>query len=90
MATYGQNTTIKVNAAISNTASNANLYTAPANGYAVVLVHLPTGGQVLVGGVVAFQSGASLNNQLYVGPGQTAYANGSNITISGVEFINTP
>lgn len=90
MATYGQNTTIKVNAAISNTASNATLYTAPANGYAVVQVNLPTGGQVTVGGVVAFQSGASLNNQLYIGPSQSAVAVGNNITISGVEFINTP
>jgi hypothetical protein len=93
------NTTIKVNAAVSGSGTagsggNANIYTAPANGYAIVQVGVSTGGfgSWQVGGR-AVAAGSTIH--FYVGPNQTVTAiNGSGFSntavCSGVEFINTP
>lgn len=100
------NTTIKVNGAVSaaNSAFNntVTLYTAPANGYAIVQVYCTVFGgttnpRVIVGGRNVFQF-TSVNTSvlgLYVGPSQSlqiSEGGGSTFTAvaSGVEFLNTP
>lgn len=88
MATYGQNTTIKVNAAVSASGSNTTLYTAPANGYAILNAYLPAAGNITVAGQIVNAVGGN-SIAIYVGPGQ-AVACVSSASISGVEFINTP
>lgn len=103
MATYSNNTTIKISAAVSNSLStqNGTLYTAPALSYAIVQVCLvmagaASQGTLSVGGVVVETIGASKTfYNVLVGPGQAvAYtwnaAGGGVNTISGVNFLNTP
>lgn len=99
------NTTIKINAAISATASptssTVTLYTAPANGYAIVnlfctayatlLVTTQVGSRV----VASFGAVSTVPVTVYVGPSQVlnataSGASGTTVVASGVEFINTP
>jgi hypothetical protein len=89
------NTTIKVNAAVGNTVTgNGTVYTAPADGYAIVNLVLSGswGGTVRVGGRDLL-SNATTQNTIYIGPSQSlvvsSYSAGT-LNISGVEFINTP
>ncbi len=99
------NTTIKVNGAVSGTAStpalggSATIYTAPANGYAIVQISCTVYGNpttVSVGGrqVVVFGAVNAGTQGVYVGPSQglTLSTGGgvSTVVASGVEFINTP
>lgn len=91
------NTTIKVNAAVSanNSSTSGTIYTAPANGYAIVNIlnsnaanTVSIGGQLVISAVLINPS-----NIFYVGPSQAiTYAAGAinQIRISGVEFVNTP
>lgn len=91
------NTTLKVNAAISATTSfSGTLYTAPANGYAIVnLSGSSSGGTTLIsiGGRPALSTtGFIIGQTAFVGPSQSVTAAiGTGIaSISGVEFVNTP
>ena len=98
------NTTIKMNAAVSasSTATFGNtMYTAPANGYAIVNVNKAGGvgnATITVGGVRINTATASplAYQSIYIGPSQSfAWSSGAAeaagmITISGVEFVNTP
>lgn len=102
------NTTLKVNAGISagNSfgQSSGTLYTAPANGYAIVhLSKLGTFGAVLftIGGknATTAATAAFASNSypaLYVGPSQSvSWSGGSSegantVNVNGVEFVNTP
>lgn len=97
------NTTIKVNAAVagSGSSSSGTLYTAPANGYAII--HWGTtsysSGTYTIS-IDGLQIGSLTTSQLlqpaggfYVGPGKSVtYTNSGSVTIvvKGVEFINTP
>jgi hypothetical protein len=94
------NTTIKVNGNVSGTAAtlvaslSAALYTAPANGYAIVQV-AATAGTITsweIGGRIATLT-ATPNFPIHVGPGATVKFNSSTAAtgvVSGIEFINTP
>lgn len=94
------NTTIKVNGNVSGTASTFGaglsgvLYTAPANGYAIVQVATQFGGITSweIGGRIAtFLS--TPNFPIHVGAGATVRFNCSGSAagvVSGVEFVNTP
>lgn len=97
------NTTIKVNAAVSasQTANNSTvtLYTAPANGYAIVQLYfgtVATGGSASVAGRIVLIAAANATAYgIYIGPSQaltvTSNAPGNvNLLASGVEFVNTP
>jgi hypothetical protein len=93
------NTTIKVNAAISNASSvsGTTLYTAPANGYAIVNLTLSASAgttSATVGNRTVFQVAATATGyqQIFIGPSQAlqiSLATGSG-QVSGVEFVNTP
>lgn len=97
------NTTIKVNAAVSATASSTNtsLYTAPSAGYAIVnLFFSYTSGAgptiTLDGKSFAVFGAANVTiYSLYIGPSQVlSYIHGggavSSLTVTGVSFLNTP
>lgn len=103
MATYSNNTTLKVSAAVSaasnSAAASGTIYTCPANSYAelnlcmlwVAGVHNVT----VAGQRVNAINSASYTIPIIVGPGQAvAYTNtissGNVAYVSGVEFINTP
>ena len=111
MATYSTNTTLKVNAAVSNTQTRTGngtttIYTAPANAYSLVNISQAgvnaSGVQFTVGAVtLAFQSATPTTyvflQNVPVGPGQSVavtisgYTGGTaSMSVSGVEFINTP
>lgn len=95
------NTTIKINAAVSATNSSTSatitLYTAPANGYAVIQLHDTVGGVgnfFTIGGRTVV-IGTTAVSGFYVGPSQAVVINrpgavNSAASISGVEFVNTP
>jgi len=89
------NTTIKVNAALNpSTVTSSTLYTAPANGYAIITLNLiQTAGTTTVfvaGRRVA--SGAGNFYGVYVGPSQAVSCTigTGQVDIVGVEFVNTP
>ena len=92
------NTTLKVNAAISaSTSISATLYTAPANGYAIVNLTASSsagGTTITIGGrnVISVTTATVLGQTAYVGPSQSVVATigTGNAQISGVEFVNTP
>lgn len=93
------NTTLKVNAAVSNSSSvnGTTLYTAPANGYAVVNLTLSatagtTTAAVGTRTVLAVTATGTVYQQIFIGPSQAlviTLTTGSG-QVSGVEFINTP
>jgi hypothetical protein len=89
------NTTIKVNAAVGATfATNGTVYTAPADGYAIVNLVLSGGfnATVQVGGRNILST-ASTQNTVYIGPSQSlvvSFYSAGTLWISGVSFINTP
>ncbi len=92
MATYGNNVTLKVSAAVSNqiTAASGTLYTAAANSYAVVnIAHTYLAGSstatITVAGRNICQITAGSNTQpsnnnitVYVGPSQAVAFSGAN------------
>lgn len=100
------NTTIKVNGAISagnaTGSNNGTLYTAPANGYAIVQYYKAGGTTSVSPRVSGRQVGLALTTEvliynIYVGPSQSFTWTGSGvesianvINITGVEYINTP
>ena len=93
------NTTIKANGAVAASSSvSATLYTAPANGYAVLNLFMSaSAGSVSasVGGrtVASFAATQSFSYQsVFVGPSQalTCSIGTGSVSISGVEFVNTP
>lgn len=91
MATYGGGT--QVNAAVSNSVSTGTLYTAPADGYAIVNLHVTTGATDLAVGGRAIYDAAPTGTNLFgvmVGPSQAVTISGSSksVQISGVEFKN--
>lgn len=97
MATYSSNVTIKVNAAVfanytGGGAGNVTMYTAPANGYAIVgLLRLSGSTSVFINGILISVS-ASPASFFHLGPGQSfQVASGvSNFaTLQGVEFVNS-
>lgn len=95
------NSSIKVNAAISNQqdASGMTMYTAPANGYAIINISVfntsANSAGITVDGLQMFASSGISNTYafgtFYVGPGQSVVSQvgGTNtVNITGVEFIN--
>lgn len=111
MATYSSNTTIRISATPSGAATRsvagvATVYTAPANGYAVLncLIQIAASTPATIGQIYANGQpvGQIQNSQtvtfsnVYVGPGSTLgiYANGGGANVAlffgGVEFINSP
>lgn len=102
MATYGSNTTLKVNGAVSATMSGSGtLYTAPASGYSVIQLGttsnsvwtITIGSRNVAIGYSTNGSGSAVRT-FYVGPSQAVAAtltSGSGaLEASGVEFVNTP
>lgn len=99
------NTTIKVNGNVSATGTafggTVTLYTAPANGYAIIQAYCTsvTGG---VSGFLSVSGRAAVNavsgtgaQALYVGPTASVTVTSSGagnvvFVIAGVEFLNTP
>lgn len=91
------NTTIKVNAAVTAARdSNGIVYTAPANGYAIV--HVYQNGTFNLTMTAAGAVAGILNSQIglvafYLGPGHaieiTSYSSGY-AYVYGVSFVNTP
>jgi len=104
MASFNFNDTIKVSGAIAaQSNSGATLYTAPANGYAVIqATFYPGSGStptLSVGGRTVWQGnggvGVQFMDNIHVGPGQAVVcAQGGPTTtifeISGVQFSNSP
>lgn len=100
------NTTIKVNVGVNGAnalAGSGTLYTAPANGYAIVhLTKTTTLGNITysIAGRVIFTTGTAVlaaSQAYYVGPSQSVSwsssvpgENANTIFAVGVEFINTP
>lgn len=105
MATYSENTSIKIQAPISQNGSASlsasTLYSCPANSYAIVTLQIAgvASGVIKVGGKVFMVGpggvGFTLLTGVYVGPGQTVVIEentGGSVTgfVSGVEFKNSP
>lgn len=91
------NTTIKVNGAIdSSITSSATMYTAPANGYAIinaVITSSTAGASIAIAGNTLISSVLGYPVVLYVGPSQSVVGSISTsgaMNINGVEFINSP
>lgn len=98
------NTTIKINAAISNgvatngfVGNSATAYTAPANGYAIVNIFLSGNGPRATVAGRTVTSSTTGNQGVYVGPSQAlavvqdgATGPSASMVVSGVEFVNTP
>lgn len=104
MATYSGNSTIKVNGAVSgyqtrgSTGSTA-VYTAPANGYALVNIRFAWSGgthELRIGGRTLGTTSGSTFTGVTVGPGQSVEVFNAGVGgsceawVSGVEFVNTP
>jgi hypothetical protein len=90
------NTTIKVNAAVNASRSSlGTVYTAPANGYAIVQVYDNLNGNINMPGAALLNqlNGQAGLTQFYLGPGQyieiSSYTAGT-VYVYGVEFVNTP
>lgn len=97
------NTTLKVNAAVSYSnpalATSGTIYTAPANGYAIINLLVAASGSMDIQ-----IAGRRINNtltinpaqQFWVGPSQSVtWSSGVSqsagaVQASGVEFVNTP
>lgn len=80
MSTFSNNTTLKVNAAVSaNRTTNGNFYTAPANGYAILNISAVRngGGDITVGGRTVFQMTQFSGQSEYISPGDY-YSSGIN------------
>lgn len=99
----GNNVTVKINGAVSNSASATSgattLYTAPATGYAIVNLFCTafgSSGTFTVGGRVvhSFTGVSTVPIVVYVGPSQvvqiTATGAANTGVISGVDFVNSP
>ena len=96
------NTTIKMNAVVNASATNTSgtLYTAPANGYALVQVSFSGTGSITgsmdIGSATIFSVNASYQvNGLVVGPSQSVTYSGTTtgtifFAVSGASFVNTP
>lgn len=95
-ASISNSSSIKVSAAVANSrTSNGTIYTCPANSYAILNAYIATTNDTIsVGGVlVLYDAAANIMKTIYVGPGQsvvTAHGASGLITVSGVEFINSP
>lgn len=100
MATYSNNTTIRISGAIavSINTGGTTLYTCPANSYAVVNVNWSTAivwvrvGGANIGNPGVFSAAGMLNN-IHVGPGQsvtTSAGAGLDWNLYGVQFTNSP
>lgn len=93
---FSNNTTIKINAAVTGSGTSGTIYTAPASGYAILNVRLSGSNQgITVGGIqtITNQAATSTPYTIYVGPSQavavTTDSTGS-VQVTGVSFINSP
>lgn len=91
----GSNTTIKISAAVSaTTTTTGTLYTCAANSYAILNIHSVGAISYTIASRVYTMTAGQPPVQIYVGPSQAVAVtvNGSSATVSltGVEFINTP
>ncbi len=97
MATTVKSIVISQVVAARTTMATNNVYTAPANGYALVMVSSEGGATTIriTDGTNAFvqtiASGGSATN-IYIGPGLQldVTSTGNPTTISGIEYINFP
>lgn len=96
MSNFSSNQTIKVSAAVANSrTSSGTIYTCPANSYAILNAYIAVANDsIAVGGVTALTDTANnIMKTIYVGPSQTVvttHGGSGLITVSGVEFINSP
>ena len=98
--TYSNNTTLKVSTAIAaSTTSTGTLYTCSANSYALINLYSSNAVTVTIGGQTIFAavSPSSTNfpgTGYVVGPSQavavTVNGTSATVTITGVEFANSP
>lgn len=95
MATYSNNTTIKINTGITNTVTGTSgtlVSTLASNVYAIVQVSA-TGSVNLFVGSRQIATSVSVKENIYIGPGSDlTFTAGASVTVyvSGVSFINTP
>jgi len=99
MALYGRS--IKINAAVSAGGATGTIYTAPANGYAIINIFHSAGivsiGTRPVSTVAGANSSFNVNatggghskTGFYVGPGEAVSSTSNTVQISGVSFVNT-
>lgn len=83
---------IVVNALVNvKSPSTGTLYVAPANGYAIIQLFTDGGATVAVNQVDFVMTANTTITGIYVGPGGnvTTIALTGNVSISGVEFVNS-